>query len=155
MKPKLYLASPLFNTNELSYNERLCESLKPFFSIYLPQRDGDLLDSLIKNHVKLSEAKQRIFQSDILALLNSDYLLINLNGRTVDEGAVFELGFAYAKKIKCYGIQTDIRRLSPYGNNLMIDESIEEMFYSENELINWAVNETNGLNKAYIQKFLV
>lgn len=141
MKPSLYIASPLFNDSELSYNEKLCDLLEPYFNVYLPQRDGKLMDNLIKNGMQINSAKEIIFCNDIAALLSSDYLLINLNGRSIDEGAVFELGFAYANKKKCIGIQTDIRRLLPYGNNPMIDSSLAELFSNEKELIMWIKEE--------------
>lgn len=140
MKPRLYLASPLFNSIELNQNENLTKILNPFFDVYLPQRDGDLVVELISKGYSISEARQQVFQNDIFALLSSDYLLINLDGRTVDEGACFELGFAYANKVKCFGFQTDIRRLLPHGNNPMIEEPLIDIFKNEEELINWAKN---------------
>lgn len=146
MKSKLYLASPLFNDSELLYNEKLCNILEPYFEIYLPQRDGKLMDKLIKTGTDIEHAKEIVFSNDIVALLNSDYLLINLNGRSIDEGAVFELGFAYANKKKCVGFQTDIRRLLPYGNNPMIDSALHDVFYNESELLLWAEVEFSQTN---------
>jgi nucleoside 2-deoxyribosyltransferase len=65
-------------------------------------------------------------------------LLIVLDGRTVNEGASFELGVAYALEKTCLGLQTDPRRLLPIGNNPMIDAALSQVFASIHELICWA-----------------
>jgi nucleoside 2-deoxyribosyltransferase len=61
-----------------------------------------------------------------------------LDGRTIDEGAAFELGYCAAKDKKCFGLQTDNRRLLITGNNPMIEESLEKIFLNIKDLISWA-----------------
>ncbi len=76
---------------------------------------------------------------DIAALKKCDFVLIVLDGRSVDEGAAFELGYAYALGKVCYGLQTDPRRLLKIGiNNPMIDCALQQVFSSVDDLVAWA-----------------
>ena len=68
-----------------------------------------------------ADAAEKVFRTDIDALNKCDVLLILLDGRTVDEGAAFEFGYAFALGKTCVGLQTDVRRLLTTGNNPMID----------------------------------
>jgi nucleoside 2-deoxyribosyltransferase len=79
-----------------------------------------------------------VFEEDDRMIRQCDILLIVLDGRTVDEGAAFELGLAYGLGKDCYGIQTDVRRLLPYGNNPMIRYPLTEVFGSLAALEAWA-----------------
>jgi nucleoside 2-deoxyribosyltransferase len=144
---KIYFAAPLFNQIELDRNRTLCSILEENgFTVYLPQRDGLLLIDLIKDGMDPREAKELIFCNDVEAILDCDLLLIILDGRTVDEGAAFELGIAFANRKKCIGLQTDIRRLLPYGNNPMLEIAIEKIFDNEKELIS-ALNCISGVTQ--------
>ncbi len=40
---KLYIAGPLFSKAELDFNNKIKNILLPYFSIFLPQEDGELL----------------------------------------------------------------------------------------------------------------
>jgi nucleoside 2-deoxyribosyltransferase len=62
----------------------------------------------------------KVFEGDLEAIRNSDVLLMILDGRAPDEGACFELGYAYSLNKVCVGLQTDVRRLLTIGNNPMI-----------------------------------
>jgi nucleoside 2-deoxyribosyltransferase len=84
--------------------------------------------NLIKQGMMPILAAKRIFLDDINALKQSDIFLIVMDGRSVDEGAAFELGFAFALGKKCIGLKTDIRCLLPTGNNPMIDVALSQMF---------------------------
>ena len=142
---KLYLAAPLFSDAEKSYNVYLREILSKFYDVYLPQEDGLLIVDLIKKGMNAKKAADLVFQNDISAINSCDILLIVLDGRTVDEGAAFELGVAFAKKKKCIALQTDPRRLLEIGNNPMISMSISECFSTVNELMEWAKVESSDL----------
>ena len=61
-----------------------------------------------------------------------------LDGRTIDEGAVFELGVAYSSGKCCVGIQTDPRRLLPLGNNPMVECALDRVFFDTSEMSVWA-----------------
>lgn len=146
-RPRLYIAAPLFSRAELSFNGCIKNMLSPYFDIYLPQEDGDLLTDCVKHGDLLEQASKKIFLSDIKALENCNILLIILDGRSIDEGAAFELGYAFALGKECIGLQTDTRRLLPLGNNPMIANALEIILGSVEELISWAISRhtTNGL----------
>ena len=137
IRPILYFASPLFNKQELEFNRILTVMLEKYFSVYLPQRDGGLMDKFIQDGMSIQEAEEKVFNGDVEALLKCNAILTVLDGRTIDEGVAFELGFAYANKKLCIGLQTDIRRLLPYGNNPMIQASLDYTFNTVEDLIFW------------------
>lgn len=140
--PKMYIAAPLFSEAERTFNKDLKEALNHLFSVYLPQDDGDLLVNLVgKEGMTTEAAMQKIFEADIKALGKSEVLLVVLDGRTIDEGACFELGLAYEKGKKCIGLQTDPRRLLPAGNNPMIMGALQNVFQSIDEIQEWASRE--------------
>lgn len=139
---KLYLAAPLFSDAELSFNVFVSDVLSTRFEVYLPQRDGDLLVNLVAKGMSPERAREKIFKQDIKAIEESDYLLIVLDGRAIDEGACFELGFAFSKSVKCFGLQTDSRKVISGKNNPMIDEALIRTFNSVSELEDWV----NGNN---------
>jgi nucleoside 2-deoxyribosyltransferase len=137
-RPKLYLAAPLFSAAELAFNKELKTALSPFFAVYLPQEDGLLLADAIRRGEDATVAARRVFTGDTEAIVSSEVILAVLDGRTVDEGVAFELGYAYAVGRPCYGLQTDPRRLLPIGNNPMIQQALTGVFADLNELLAWA-----------------
>ncbi len=133
----IYVAAPLFSESELMFNRIIKKILLQKFNVYLPQEDGELLNDTVVGGGDIKSASERIFSSDIEAIKNSDILLLVLDGRSIDEGAAFELGIAYAYKKICIGLQTDPRRLLPTGNNPMITCSISHIFTSIDDLRLW------------------
>lgn len=138
VKRRLYLAGPLFSQAEREFNCKLKELLVPYFDVFLPQENGGLFSNLVANGMPIREAGQKIFSTDIRAIEECEVLLIILDGRTIDEGAAFELGYAYARSKVCIGLQTDMRRLLPVGNNPMIDSPLVQVFENIESLIHWA-----------------
>lgn len=146
-KYKIYLAGPLFSLAERTFNHKLKRLLAQYFDVYLPQEDGGLIINMIKAGLPPKLASQKVFDIDIRALNECDVFLIILDGRSVDEGAAFELGFAHANGKPCYGLKTDFRQLLATGNNPMIDGPIERIFESVEELLDWAESNCDqGLN---------
>jgi nucleoside 2-deoxyribosyltransferase len=139
-KPRIYVAAPLFSEAEKAFNLRLRECLLPHFEVFLPQMDGGLVAEMILSGVPVEQATSRVFQVDVEAVRACDVLLILLDGRTVDEGACFELGFAYALGKLCIGLRTDPRQLLPTGNNPMIEASCYRIFGSVEEVVAWAAS---------------
>lgn len=137
-RPLVYLASPLFSVAELTFNLALAERIEASLDVYLPQRDGGKLVDLIAHGVEVRAAYKSIFDRDIRALEAATALVIVLDGRAVDEGAAFELGYAYARNKICCGIQTDPRRLLPAGNNPMVEMPLHEIFSSIEDVGRWA-----------------
>ncbi len=138
---KLYFAAPLFSLSEKEFNRKLRFKLRSSFDVYLPQEDGGLVGELLDSGLDVDSAFRKIFELDVAAVHSCDVLLIILDGRSVDEGAAFELGLAYALGKECVGLQTDVRRLLPSGNNPMISCPLEEVFTSIEELVAWGKSE--------------
>ena len=125
--PKLYLAAPLFNERERSFNRHLAETLESYAEVFLPQRDGAILVELVNAGVPVTVAEQRVFEQDARAMADSDLLLAVLDGSHVDEGVAFEIGFMRALGKLCIGLQTDVRRALPTGNNPMISQGLHSV----------------------------
>ncbi len=141
---RLYLAAPLFSEAELAFNRALRDLLKEYFDVFLPQEDSGLMVEMVRRGMPLDTAKRVVFRDDTEAVRRSDFLLIVLDGRAVDEGACFELGFARALGKKCVGYQSDPRRLLPMGNNPMLECALQLILKSREELVEWAAREGNG-----------
>lgn len=133
----IYLAAPLFNEMEISYNKRLRDILGKYFDIFLPQEDGLLLRELTQQGVPKEMGERMVFDADIQAMKDADIVLAVLNGAHIDEGVSFELGFCYAEGKRCIGLKTDIRQALPTGNNPMISQGCEKIFRSEQQLFEW------------------
>ena len=131
---KIYIAAPLFSIAEKKQNERLANILESCgHEVFLPQRDGGCFAEL-PNFVDGTSREAILHRKDIAALNWCDTILFVFDGRVPDEGACFELGYAYAKGKRCVGFKTDSRSLIQGCDNLMIVVSIETILRSENEL---------------------
>ena len=148
-KPTLYLAGPLFSLAERIFNHNLKKQLLSYFDVYLPQEDGGLMVNMIKAGMPPELAAQKVFDIDVRAMNDCDLLLIILDGRTIDEGAAFELGFVHAKGKPCFGLKTGPRQLLATGNNPMIDGPLKQIFQSIEDLLDWAksFNENGAANQ--------
>jgi nucleoside 2-deoxyribosyltransferase len=136
-KRNLYLAGPLFNPSERDEAVRISTALSVVFNVYLPHLDGSLLPNLLKEGLEAATAKRKIFAEDIEALRRSEVFFINLNGRTIDEGAAFELGVAWCLGKPCFGYKDDFRQLTLAGDNPMIEGALEKLFYDSDQLLHW------------------
>lgn len=143
MKTKLYFAAPLFSQAERSFNEMTAAELELQFDVFLPQKDGGLLLDIVATGVSIERAKRLVFEKDIEALRAAELVLIVLDGRAIDEGAAFELGFACALGKRCIALQTDVRRLLPSGNNPMLDGALERTFADVGALLHWYGDQTS------------
>ena len=138
-KSPLYLAGPLFSAAERSFNSFLKHRLSNYFDVYLPQEDGALMPILLDSGMTPSQASNVVFKNDLNAIRQCHVLLILMDGRSVDEGACFELGVAYSLGKTCVGLQTDFRRLALFGNNPMLTGALSNVFVDVDQLIEWAV----------------
>ena len=134
-RPRAYLAAPLFNDIEREFNVRVESLLSPFIDVFLPQRDGGLLTKLVAEGMSLNSAKKYVFKKDVDAIASSDLVIAVLDGRTVDEGVAFELGYGYALGKLCVGLKTDDRTLLITGDNPMVTESCHRILSSVDELV--------------------
>ena len=150
-KPQMYLAGPLFSAAERSFNGFLKQALSSYFEIYLPQEDGALMPSLLENGYSVNQACQIVYKNDINAIKQSSVLLIILDGRAVDEGASFELGVAHTMGKLCVGLQTDFRRLAPFGNNPMLTGALAKIYLDVESL----VRDAGAIAKSLTNKSIV
>ena len=139
-RPLLYFAAPLFSEAELAYNLEVTAILELHIDVYLPQRDGGKVVDLVAKGVEQDAAFRSIYDRDVQALREADALFLLLDGRVVDEGAAFELGYAVALGKHCVGLQTDPRRLMPLGNNPMIQVPLSCILTNKFQVEPWAKN---------------
>jgi len=138
----VYLAAPLFTPLEREFNLRIARILEERFKVFLPQRDGVLIPGRSISREEFLELSKNAFLSDTGAIAASDFVVAILDGRTIDEGVAFELGFARALGKTCVGLRSDTRVLLPQGINPMIESSVSLMLYSEQGLVEWASGES-------------
>lgn len=132
---KIYIAAPMFSSSELQFNEELANALENIgLSVFLPQRSGYKLVDLMR-FMPVAEAVAMIFTRDISEIRNADILIVVLDGRTIDEGACVELGFAYAQGKKCYGLKTGPRTMMNGQINPMISECLIDIYTTIDELL--------------------
>jgi len=102
---KIYCAGPLFNPKEREEMLQIANVIEESgYSVFLPQRDGlefaRLLPALVQRNVSVDNARNvlnhAIFCLDVFQVMNSHGLLLNMNGRVPDEGAMVEAGIAWA-----------------------------------------------------------
>lgn len=134
---RIYLAGPLFSQSERSKNRSMRDVIASFANVYLPQEDGGLIFDLIRDGMPIEQAKAEIFRQDIQAIDTCDVLVIVMDGRSIDEGASFELGYAFARGKVCVGLKTDPRTLLPFGDNPMIEAALRHIFRDEADLYTW------------------
>lgn len=118
MAVKVYLAGPLFNDMEKERNEMLCEAIESWeYEVFLPQRDaGEAAEDSVFN-------RGEIFQADIEGMDSCDICVAMLDGRTMDEGTCFEIGYMYAKNKPVIYYKTDKRSFMEGFDNVMIMHS--------------------------------
>jgi nucleoside 2-deoxyribosyltransferase len=136
-RPLIYIAAPLFSDAEKSANEAMALILERYCDTFLPQRDGYLLPNLIGKGMSVADAYSYVFKKDVEAIRRSDAVVINLDGRVVDEGAAFELGVGFAYGKVCVGYRRDIRVLLPWGQNPMIAGPLRTVLESPLDLEDW------------------
>jgi nucleoside 2-deoxyribosyltransferase len=136
----VYVAGPLFSEAERAFLERMVgvlagssglDAKKDFF---LPHRDGGELGK--------GPSRLDIFNLDQRTLDDAGIVVALLDGQDVDSGTCIELGYAYAKGKKIFGIITDFRSYhtkddEPHRPNLMVWGACEQgntLFHNLEEL---------------------
>lgn len=136
-RQNIYLAGPLFSEAERRFNTKLKGLLEQYVDVYLPQEDGGLLVQMISKGMPVELAMREVFHADMTALHNCDAFII-IYGRTVDEGAAFELGCVYTLGKPCYGLKIDPQRLPQHCDNPMIRVALRGVFTDVSGLVSWA-----------------
>jgi len=121
---RVYCAGPLFNPAEREEMAAIASALKDAgYSVFLPQEDGlkfaVLLPVLMDRGVSIGEATKilnlAIFSLDVFEIMRCDGLLLNMNGRVPDEGAMVEAGIAWSHDKTVVIFKSDDRSLI-YGS---------------------------------------
>lgn len=135
---RVYLAAPLFNPQELAFNQAVCQALENFFEVHLPQRDGVLIPGNAKSIDHFREMSTQAYTSDLAAIRACDIVFAVLDGRSIDEGVAFELGYGVALGKCCAGLLTDRRVLLPHGINPMIACGLTDVLTTLEAVVPWA-----------------
>jgi nucleoside 2-deoxyribosyltransferase len=105
-KKKIFLSGPMNSTSDINGQAAISAVLKPKFNVYLAPVDGVEIRTLIEllaNPTVLSApflraallVQQIGWAHEIYQLLSCDALVLNMDGRVPDEGAVVEAATAY------------------------------------------------------------
>jgi nucleoside 2-deoxyribosyltransferase len=117
---KIYCAGPLFNPIEKEEMAQIASALENAgYSVFLPQRDGlefaELFPFFVEKGFPAQSAQKilnmAIFSLDVFQIVNSEGLLLNMNGRVPDEGAMVEAGIAWAHNKVVVIFKNDSRSL--------------------------------------------
>jgi nucleoside 2-deoxyribosyltransferase len=129
MNRLVYIGGPLFADAERSYLELMVKELSKSANLdsdadfFLPHRDGGELGE--------GPIRKDIFELDIRQVNLARIVVALLDGQDVDSGTCIELGYAYAKGKKIFGLLTDFRahktaNAEPHRPNLMVWGVCEE-----------------------------
>jgi nucleoside deoxyribosyltransferase len=127
---KVYIAAPFFTPDQLRTVSRIETLLSSFpgIEMYSPRKDGVLGKMQPEER---AAATQKIFDLNCLHISTAQMVLAVIDGR--DVGVMWELGFAFAKKV-----YTPIDIISytdaDYGLNVMIRHCVDAHVHGIDEL---------------------
>lgn len=102
---KIYCAGPLFNGKEREEMLEIAQHLESSgYDVFLPHRDGlelsqvamGLIDEGMQQESANELLAKVIFHVDTFQVSDCDGLVLNMNGRVPDEGAMVEAGIAWS-----------------------------------------------------------
>ena len=126
---KIYCAGPLFNPKEREEMQEIASVLEDAgYSVFLPQRDGlefaHIFPMLLERNMTSKQATEilnhAIFSLDVFQITNCHGLVLNMNGRVPDEGAMVEAGIAWSCNKIVVIFKTDSRSLIEGNCNPMV-----------------------------------
>ncbi|HIJ72695.1 MAG TPA: nucleoside 2-deoxyribosyltransferase [Candidatus Hydrogenedentes bacterium] len=127
---KVYCAGPLFNEAEKVEMEAIANGLEAAsYRTFLPQRDGLELATVAETIMKRSGLDRNsvtsilsraIFSLDVYQVADCEGLVLNMNGRVPDEGAMVEAGIAWAHNKKIVIFKNDARTLMNGTDNPLV-----------------------------------
>jgi len=130
IKYKIYCSGPLFCPEEVAGMSSIAVTLEnEGFDVFLPHRDGierfvmDMVNSSLNiNILGIRDIIDRaIFALDVYQIVEGcDCLVLNMNGRVPDEGAVAESGIAFAAGKPVVLYKNDFRSIFKGRDNSMI-----------------------------------
>jgi nucleoside 2-deoxyribosyltransferase len=135
---RIYVAAALFSPAERRFNEELCSAIESSCSVYLPQRDGMLVESAVQEEFEVAETVCRcVYAQDIEAIRKSDVVVAVLDGRALDEGVCIEMGYAKALRKVIVGYKSDVRVALPWGHNPIVSGCVDVWINCLDDLSNW------------------
>jgi len=143
---RIYCAGPLFNDKEREEMAQVARALEDAgFRTFLPQRDGleltRCLDALTEKGFEKEQAAdmlcEAIFALDVYQLLEGCHgIVVNLNGRVPDEGAVSEAAMAWTEGKAIVGYKADGRSAFVGRDNPLVAGLFDfKMCHSVRELV--------------------
>ncbi len=127
---RVYCAGPLFNEKEREEMAQLATALEEAgFQTFLPQRDGLELRKCVKALLEAGIPRQQsadlvakaVFTLDVYQLLQEcAAVVVNLNGRVPDEGAVAEAAMAWSAGKTLVGYKADSRSVFEGADNPLV-----------------------------------
>lgn len=139
----IYIAGPLFSEHEREYLIKLVEilskelGLDEYEDFFLPHRDaGDL---------GIAGGRNELFSIDLKYLEQVEIVIALLDGPDVDSGTAVELGYAFAKGKKIFGLLTDFRA---YLSNTKAPAKLNNMVWGVCEEGKTLFRSTDNLLKA-------
>ena len=129
MIKKVYIAGPLFNSQEKHYLEKISQVLEGNgFDCFLPHRDQiGISEKELENPIMTAATKEKIFNNDLTALEDSDLTVALLTGQDIDSGTAAEIGFSYANNKPVIAITASERRFRNLFVEGMISKTIDEI----------------------------
>jgi len=126
---KIYCAGPLFNPSERQEMSNIAQVLKKGgYDVFLPQEDGlefaRLFPVFLEKGVQFEQAQKllnkAIFALDVFQVRDSRGLVLNMNGRVPDEGAIVEASIAWVCQRPIVIFNSDARTLIQGNNNPLV-----------------------------------
>jgi len=146
MAKLIYIAGPLFSQAERDFLVRMTDELSrvteldPITDFFLPHRDaGD---------IGVAGTRTDIFSEDLRRLEEASIVVALLEGPDVDSGTAVEVGYAYARGKKIFGLLTDFRA---YSQGQGTPAKINNMVWGACEEGRTIYNNLNELGKALKQ----
>ena len=135
---RVYIASPLgFAASTTAFMNDLVERLKGIVEIENPWDELRFVDdfaeiaeleSYPERVVRLEKINHELGRTNAERIDKSDAVLAILDGVDVDSGTAAEIGYAYAKGKRVYGLRTDFRLA---GDNLGATVNLQVQYFIE------------------------
>jgi nucleoside 2-deoxyribosyltransferase len=129
----IYYAGPLFTAAERNWNAAMVERLRgafPDLPIHVPQE----FCTHLQNDAGSPDFGE-IFHACREHIDRSSILIAVLDGSDADSGTAWELGYAHAKGLRCFGLRTDWRPAEDGSANCMLSRSCQAVCSSIEKLI--------------------
>ena len=118
MNKTIYIAGPLFSESERNFLEQLVDLLSRGLTKVEGGLKVDKVEDFFLPHRDVGDAgvvrggNDEVFEKDVRYLDETDIIVAWVDGPDVDSGTAVELGYAYARGKKIFGILTDRRKWS-------------------------------------------